>query len=85
LSDPTVAAEIEALGRRSVGIEGDLADRAAVNDAVARTLDVVLKRVASNVSRMSSSCTAEGLLRSTDVMGPPALLTKMSMLPRRSA
>lgn len=36
LSAPTVVAEIEALGRKSVGIEANLADRNTVNEAVAR-------------------------------------------------
>jgi NAD(P)-dependent dehydrogenase (short-subunit alcohol dehydrogenase family) len=36
LGAPTVAAEIEALGRKGIGIEADLANRGAVCDAVSR-------------------------------------------------
>jgi NAD(P)-dependent dehydrogenase (short-subunit alcohol dehydrogenase family) len=41
LGAPTVAAEIEALGSKSIGIEANLADRGAVNDAVSRVRDVL--------------------------------------------
>ena len=41
LNASTVPAEIEALGRKSIGIEADLASRAAVNDAVARVRDTL--------------------------------------------
>jgi NAD(P)-dependent dehydrogenase (short-subunit alcohol dehydrogenase family) len=39
LSAATVTAEIEALGRRSIGVEADLAQRAAVDKAVAHVRD----------------------------------------------
>jgi NAD(P)-dependent dehydrogenase (short-subunit alcohol dehydrogenase family) len=41
LSAPTVTAEIEALGRKSIGIEADLAQRDAVDKAVARVRDAL--------------------------------------------
>ena len=38
LSAPTVMAEIEALGRRSIGVQGDLSKRADANELIARTV-----------------------------------------------
>jgi NAD(P)-dependent dehydrogenase (short-subunit alcohol dehydrogenase family) len=41
LTAPTVVAEIEALGRRSIGIEANLADRDAVTAAMSRVRDAL--------------------------------------------